>query len=118
MIILLTHSFISTSLLLMTGVVLADDDHHHASDFDQEKLGNASPNDKTYAKQKQALQLLQRVLKDEPQNPGVVHYIIHSSDYPELAELGLEAARMYTHIAPAVPHSLHMPSHIFIRLGE
>lgn len=81
-------------------------------------ISNASPDDKTFTKQKQALQLLQRVLKDEPQHPGVAHYIIHSSDYPELAELGLDAARAYTQIAPAVPHALHMPSHIFIRLGQ
>lgn len=80
-------------------------------------ISNVSPGDKTFTRQKQALQLLQRVLKDEPQHPGVAHYIIHSSDYPELAELGLDAARAYTDIAPTVPHALHMSSHIFVRLG-
>lgn len=80
-------------------------------------LSSASPDDKHFTKQKQALQLLQRVSKDEPQHPGAIHYIIHSSDYPELAALGLDAARTYAKAAPAVPHALHMPSHIFIRLG-
>lgn len=94
------------------------DDHEAAVFYALALISNASPNDKTFAKQKQALQLLQRVLKDEPQHPGVAHYIIHSSDYPELAQLGLDAARAYTQIAPAVPHALHMPSHIFIRLGQ
>lgn len=80
-------------------------------------ISNVSPDDKTFVRQKQALQLLQRVLKDEPQHPGVAHYIIHSSDYPELAEFGLDAARAYMDIAPTVPHALHMSSHIFVRLG-
>lgn len=80
-------------------------------------ISTASPSDKTFANQKKALRLLQEVLEHEPHHPGVTHYIIHSSDYPELAELGLNAARTYARIAPAVPHALHMPSHIFIRLG-
>lgn len=80
-------------------------------------ISNVPLDDKTFSRQKQALQLLQRVLKDEPRHPGVAHYIIHSSDYPELAALGLDAARAYTHIAPTVPHALHMSSHIFVRLG-
>lgn len=80
-------------------------------------ISNVSLDDKTFARQKQALQLLQRILKEEPHHPGIAHYIIHSSDYPELAALGLDAARAYTHIAPTVPHALHMSSHIFVRLG-
>lgn len=80
-------------------------------------LSGVSYNDKNFTKQKQALQLLQQVMKNEPQHPGVIHYIIHSTDYPGLAQLGLDAARTYARIAPAVPHALHMPSHIFIRLG-
>ncbi|UJP04823.1 MAG: hypothetical protein LZF61_08150 [Nitrosomonas sp.] len=94
------------------------DDHEAAVFYALALISNASPKDKTYAKQKQALQILQRVLDLAPEHPGVAHYIIHSSDYPELARLGLDAARAYTHIAPAVPHALHMPSHIFIRLGQ
>lgn len=81
-------------------------------------ISTASPSDKTFVNQKKALNLLQKVLEHEPDHPGVIHYIIHSSDYPELAGLGLNAARAYTRIAPAVPHALHMPSHIFIRLGH
>jgi len=77
----------------------------------------ASPKDKTYANQKKALEILNAILKKEPEHPGVAHYIIHSTDYPPLANLGLDAARHYAKIAPAVPHALHMPSHIFTRLG-
>ncbi len=77
----------------------------------------ASPKDKTYAKQKKAAVLLQQIFTAQPDHPGASHYIIHSFDYPELAELGLPAARNYSKIAPAAPHALHMPSHIFTRLG-
>jgi hypothetical protein len=80
-------------------------------------LGTASPNDKTYAKQKKAADILNRVLPNERDHPGVAHYIIHSFDYPGLASLALPAARAYAKIAPASPHALHMPSHIFTRLG-
>jgi tetratricopeptide (TPR) repeat protein len=77
----------------------------------------ASPKDKTYAKQKRAAVLLQQVFTVQPDHPGASHYLIHALDYPELAELGLPAARNYSRIAPAAPHALHMPSHIFTRLG-
>ena len=77
----------------------------------------ASPPDKTYAKQKQAGALLETILPKYPQHPGLAHYIIHSYDFPPLAEQGLDAARRYAKIAPDVPHALHMPSHIFTRLG-
>jgi tetratricopeptide (TPR) repeat protein len=80
-------------------------------------LGVASPNDKTYAQQKQAAQILNRVLPQAPGHPGVAHYLIHSFDYPQLAELALPAARVYAKLAPGSPHALHMPSHIFTRLG-
>jgi tetratricopeptide (TPR) repeat protein len=80
-------------------------------------LGVASPNDKTYAHQKQAAGILNRVLPQVPEHPGVAHYLIHSFDYPELAELALPAARTYAKLAPGSPHALHMPSHIFTRLG-
>lgn len=77
----------------------------------------ASPKDKSYARQKKAAVLLQQVFTAQPDHPGASHYIIHAFDYPELAELGLPAARNYSKIAPAAPHALHMPSHIFTRLG-
>jgi tetratricopeptide (TPR) repeat protein len=80
-------------------------------------LGIASPNDKTYAQQKQAAEILNRVLPQVPGHPGVAHYLIHSFDYPELAALALPAARVYAKLAPGSPHALHMPSHIFTRLG-
>jgi hypothetical protein len=74
-------------------------------------------NDKTYAREKEAARILNTVLAQEPQHPGVAHYLIHSYDYPPLAQLALPAARSYAKIAPASAHAQHMPSHIFIRLG-
>ncbi|HYG82915.1 MAG TPA: hypothetical protein VD861_21135, partial [Pyrinomonadaceae bacterium] len=73
--------------------------------------------DKSYANEKEAARILNRVLAREPQHPGVTHYLIHSYDYPALARLALPAARSYAKIAPASAHAQHMPSHIFIRLG-
>src|ERR1043165_9857061 len=80
-------------------------------------IGYLDPTDKTYAWQKRGAEILNRVLPRHPDHPGVAHYIIHSVDYPQLAELGLKAARAYGKIAPDSPHALHMPSHIFTRLG-
>lgn len=80
-------------------------------------IGYLHPADKTYAWQKKGLAVLNRLLPRHPDHPGVAHYIIHSVDYPELAELGLAAARAYSKIAPESAHALHMPSHIFTRLG-
>lgn len=74
-------------------------------------------NDKIYVRQKEAAQILNRVLAREPQHPGVTHYLIHSYDSPALAHLALPAARSYAKIAPASAHAQHMPSHIFTRLG-
>ena len=76
-----------------------------------------SPPDKTYARQKQVAEILNRMLALEPEHPGIAHYMIHAFDYPELASLALPAARAYSKIAPSAPHALHMPSHIFTRLG-
>lgn len=64
-----------------------------------------------------AIAILSAVFRDNPNHPGVAHYLIHATDSPGLAEMGLEAARRYAQIAPASPHALHMPSHIFARLG-
>src|SRR5262249_55792908 len=80
-------------------------------------LGTALSTDKSFAKQKQAAEILNRVLPAEPEHPGVAHYLIHSFDYPQLAQLALPAARSYAKIAPSSPHALHMPTHIFTRLG-
>jgi tetratricopeptide (TPR) repeat protein len=80
-------------------------------------IGIADPKDKTYANQKKAAEILNRILPEEPDHPGIAHYLIHSFDYPDLAELALPAARVYAKLAPGSPHALHMPSHIFTRLG-
>jgi tetratricopeptide (TPR) repeat protein len=77
----------------------------------------AMANDKSYTNEKKAAVILNRVLEREPQHPGVTHYLIHSYDYPALAQLALPAARSYAKIAPASAHARHMPSHIFTRLG-
>jgi tetratricopeptide (TPR) repeat protein len=69
------------------------------------------------ANRKKALAVLDPLLVSEPEHPGVAHYIIHASDTPELATQGLNAARMYAKIAPDSSHAIHMPSHIFTRLG-
>jgi tetratricopeptide (TPR) repeat protein len=80
-------------------------------------LATAPPTDKTYANQKKARAILEQVRAALPDHPGVAHYLIHSNDSAEMAEDGLTAALCYADIAPAVPHALHMPSHIFTRLG-
>jgi hypothetical protein len=77
----------------------------------------ALPTDKTLANQKKAAAILEPIFAELPDHPGVAHYLIHSDDAPPLAEAGLTAARRYAGIAPSVPHALHMPSHIFTRLG-
>ena len=77
----------------------------------------ADPTDKTLFKQKKAGALLNNLYASSPQHPGIVHYIIHAYDSPELAAMALTAARKYASVAPASAHALHMPSHIFTRLG-
>jgi hypothetical protein len=77
----------------------------------------ASLTDKTYANQLKAAAILEEILKQEPNHPGVAHYLIHSYDYPSIAERGVPAARLYARLAPDHPHAQHMPSHIFTRLG-
>lgn len=77
----------------------------------------ALPTDKTFTNQLKAAALLEPLFGKYPDHPGVPHYLIHTYDYAELADKGLEAARVYASIAPSVPHALHMPSHIFSRVG-
>lgn len=77
----------------------------------------ADPNDKTYSRQKKAGAILQKLFKEKPNHPGIAHYIIHTYDYPEIAQSALSTARRYAEIAPASAHAQHMPSHIFTRLG-
>jgi len=73
--------------------------------------------DQTYAKQLKAAALLESLLPSHPDHPGIAHFLIHSYDYPPLAPKGLAAARRYASIAPSAAHALHMPSHIFTRIG-
>lgn len=78
----------------------------------------APPTDKTYANQLKAAAILEPIANRRPQHPGVAHYLIHTYDYPALAEKGLDAALRYAKIAEAAPHAQHMPSHIFTRVGH
>jgi hypothetical protein len=77
----------------------------------------ADPNDKTFARQLKAAAILEPIFAAQPDHPGVAHYLIHSYDYPPIAGKGLPAARKYAGIAPSAAHALHMPSHIFTRVG-
>lgn len=78
---------------------------------------SADPADKTYSHQLKAGKILDSMYALAPNHPGIVHYIIHTYDYPGIATLALNAARRYADVAPSSAHALHMPSHIFTRLG-
>ncbi len=77
----------------------------------------ADPTDKDYTNQRKAGKILESLFPDQPNHPGIAHYIIHNYDNPVLAEKALSTARKYAEIAPASAHAQHMPSHIFTRLG-
>ncbi|MGB0035852.1 MAG: tetratricopeptide repeat protein, partial [Candidatus Acidiferrales bacterium] len=77
----------------------------------------AKPGDADLPDREKAIAILNPLLKEHPEHPGVAHYLIHAADTPELAPQGLEAARRYARIAPDSSHALHMPAHIFNRLG-
>jgi hypothetical protein len=81
------------------------------------RVANAPATDLTFAQQQDAAKVLTAMYKKMPNHPGLAHYIIHAFDSPPLANLALDAAKQYADIAPAAPHALHMPSHIFTRLG-
>jgi tetratricopeptide (TPR) repeat protein len=78
---------------------------------------SASPADTTYANQIKSAAILEKLYQQNPQHPGVTHFLIHAYDYHPLAEKGVPAARRYAGIAPAVPHARHMPSHIYSMVG-
>src|SRR5262249_2408795 len=80
-------------------------------------LGTAPPGDPTLANQKKAAEILEPLFAKMPDHPGLAHYLIHTYDFPPLATKGLRPANTYAAIAPWVPHALHMPSHIYTRLG-
>jgi hypothetical protein len=93
------------------------DDHEAAVFYALSLLASEPHHDSTFANRKQAAAILEKLFAIEPDHPGVAHYLIHSYDKPQLAELGIPAARRYAQIAPASPHAIHMPSHIFARVG-
>ena len=96
---------------------LYPDDHEAAIFYALALLATAPPTDRTYVNQKKAGAILEPLFVEQPEHPGIAHYIIHAYDYPPLAQRALDAARRYAKIAPDSPHALHMPSHIFTRLG-
>jgi hypothetical protein len=75
------------------------------------------PADKNYTRQLKAAAILEKVLAEQPEHPGALHYLIHSYDFPPVAARGLDAARRYGDVAPSAPHALHMPSHVYSMLG-
>ena len=93
------------------------DDHEAAAFYALSLLAAEPDHDKTNASRKQAAAVLEKLFAEEPNHPGVAHYLIHTYDKPDMAQLGLPAARKYAQLAPAAPHALHMPAHIFARLG-
>jgi tetratricopeptide (TPR) repeat protein len=93
------------------------DDHEAAVFYALSLLASEPHEDATFANRKQAAAILEKLFATEPDHPGVAHYLIHAYDKPQLAQLGLPAARRYAQVAPAAPHALHMPSHIFARVG-
>jgi tetratricopeptide (TPR) repeat protein len=93
------------------------DDKEAAAFYALSLLAAEPYDDTTFARRKEAAKVLEPLFTAEPNHPGVAHYLIHAYDKPQLAQLGLPAAERYAKIAPASPHALHMPSHIFARLG-
>jgi tetratricopeptide (TPR) repeat protein len=93
------------------------DDDEAAVFYALSVLADAPPNDTELVYARKAVKILNQVLQRRPDHPGVAHYLIHACDSPALAQQGLAAARRYARIAPSSPHALHMPSHIFTRLG-
>jgi|CZKJ01.1.fsa_nt_gi hypothetical protein len=85
------------------------DDHEAAVFFALSLLASEPHEDATFANRKQAAAILEKLFATEPDHPGVAHYLIHAYDKPQLAQLGLPAARRYAQVAPAAPHALHMP---------
>ena len=93
------------------------EDVNAASFYALSLLATAPKKDKTFANQKQAGEILEGLLETNPEHPALFHYTIHAYDNPALAERAVPVARGYDKLAPEVPHALHMPSHIFVRLG-
>jgi hypothetical protein len=94
------------------------DDHEAAAFYALSLLASDPGEDPTFANRKKAAAVLEKLFATEANHPGVAHYLIHAYDSPQMAQLGLAAARAYAKIAPSAPHALHMPSHIFARVGD
>jgi tetratricopeptide (TPR) repeat protein len=94
------------------------DDDEAAIFYAQWLQVTADRNDQTYAQQLRSAKILEALLPAQPNHPGIAHFIIHAYDFPAIADRGLDAARRYAAIAPDSPHALHMPSHIFSRIGQ
>ncbi len=94
------------------------DDHEAAAFYALSLIASEPDGDITFANRKKAAAILEKLFAIEPDHPGIAHYLIHTYDKPQLAQLGLPAARRYAQIAPDSPHALHMPSHIFARVGD
>ena len=93
------------------------DDEEAAAFYGRIVVANAPPDDLTFSRQLYAAEVMEPLFEEFPDHPGLAHYLIHAYDAPPLAERGVNAALRYADIAPAAPHALHMPSHIFTRLG-
>ena len=93
-------------------------DHEAGAIYALSHLATSSPSDKSRSHQTRAAAILAKINAEEPTHPGAIHYTIHASDVDGRAALGADVARTYDDIAPSVPHALHMPTHIFVRLGE
>jgi hypothetical protein len=93
------------------------DDHEAGIFYALSLIASEPDHDPNYANRRKSAAVLEKLFAQEPNHPGVAHYLIHAYDKPEMAALGLAAARRYAKIAPAAPHAVHMPSHIFARLG-
>jgi tetratricopeptide (TPR) repeat protein len=92
-------------------------DHEAAIFYALSLLASGSNRDPNLTHAKAAVAILNKLYDEQPNHPGIAHYIIHSCDNPAMASLALPAARKYASIAPSSPHAVHMPSHIFARLG-
>ncbi len=102
----------------MEGVATKNPSDHEAQIFYALSIAaSEDPADKTYAGRLKAGAILEKLFAEEPNHPGLAHYIIHNYDVPALAARAVPAARRYAEIAPDAPHALHMPSHTFTRTG-
>ena len=102
----------------MEGIYKAYNDDTEAAIFYALALkSTADPEDKSHSNERKAGKILESIFPEQPNHPGIAHYIIHNYDNPELAPMALTTARRYADIAPTSAHAQHMPSHIFTRLG-